>query len=263
MSKTLTPQSLDLTAIARRAIAVLDLTSLNEDCDAAAIEALCLKAMTPHGPAAAVCIFPRFVTQAKRLLKGTGIKVATVANFPAGENDPGGAVATTVKAFADGADEVDVVLPYGTFLEGKTAAALKLLRDVRAEVPRGKKLKVIIETGELKSEMAILAATQLAIEAGAHFVKTSTGKTPESATPRSAFLILETIRASKKKVGFKAAGGIRTTVDAGIYLAIADGLMGRDWATPATFRFGASGVLDDLMRVLSGEAAPTPAKDRY
>ncbi len=119
-------------------------------------------------------------------------------------------------------------------------------------VPRGKRLKVIIESGELKTDALIAQAAAIALDAGAHFIKTSTGKTAESATPKAAFLMLSEIRARKGKAGFKASGGIRTAADAALYLAIADGVMGADWVSPSTFRFGASGLLTDLLGVLAG-----------
>ena len=233
--------------IAARALGLLDLTNLNDVCDDAAIEALCTKALTPHGPVAAVCIWPRFVRLARRRLKGTGVKVATVANFPAGADDPEAAASEVAASFADGAHEVDVVAPYGALKGGRRDAVGRLVAACRAAVPRGRRLKVILETGELGDPELITEAARQALAAGAHFIKTSTGKTRVSATPEAARTMLEAIKASGRKAGFKASGGIRTAADAGSYLALADEIMGAAWVSPATFRFGASGLLDDLL----------------
>jgi len=253
----------DLAALAARALPLLDLTNLNDTCDDAAIHALCARAVTPHGTVAAVCIWPQFVPVARKLLKGTDVKVATVANFPRGLNDPEAAARDTAAAFADGAHEADVVIPYHALLAGDGMAVTRLVEAAREKVPRGRRLKTILETGEIKDGALIAKAARLALEAGAHFIKTSTGKTPVSATPEAARIMLEAIKASRKKAGFKASGGIRTTADAAIYLALADEIMGPDWANPATFRFGASGLLDDLLARLGGKAKPPAAPSGY
>jgi len=244
-----------------RALPLLDLTNLNDTCDDAAIHALCARAVTPHGNVAAVCIWPQFVPVARKLLKGTDIKVATVANFPRGGNDPEAAAREAAAAFADGAHEVDVVIPYHALLAGDAMSVTRLVEAAREKVPRGRRLKTILETGEIKDGALIAKAARLALEAGAHFIKTSTGKTPVSATPEAARIMLEAIKAGRKKAGLKAAGGIRTAADAAIYLSLADQIMGQDWVSPATFRFGASGLLDDLLARLNGKggAAATPS----
>ena len=242
---------------ARRAIALLDLTNLNDDCTHEAIDALCERAVTPHGHVAAICIWPRFISHARRQLN-EAVRVATVVNFPHGGLDVEIVRVETAEALRDGADEIDLVLPYDAFLEGDRAAAVRMVEAIR-ETAGDATLKVIIETGELKSEAAIREASRLAIEAGADFIKTSTGKVEVNATPEAARLMLEEIAASGKRVGFKPAGGIKTTEDAGSYLALADEILGDDWATPATFRFGASGVLDDLLAALDGGRAETKA----
>ena len=133
-----------------------------------------------------------------------------------------------------------------------------MLGAVRAETG-GRTMKVIIETGELPDRAAIDRATHFAIANGADFVKTSTGKTPVSATPEAAEIVLEAIDVSGRPVGFKASGGIRTLADAATYLDLADAIMGPAWATPATFRFGASGLLDALEAAIAG-AAPAVAQ---
>jgi deoxyribose-phosphate aldolase len=232
----------DLAQAARRALASLDLTDLNDDCDAAAIARLCGRAVTAHGPVPAVCIWPRFIAQAKPLLAGTGVKIATVVNFPGGDEPPEKVEADIRAALADGADEIDLVLPYRALIAG----------------PPGATLKVILETGELRDPGLIEHAARLAIGGGADFIKTSTGKVETNATPEAARIMLGVIAGSDRPVGFKPAGGIRTVEDAAEYLALADEFMGTGWATAASFRFGASGVLDAILATLDGEAAPEP-----
>ncbi|MCZ0737168.1 deoxyribose-phosphate aldolase [Phreatobacter sp. AB_2022a] len=241
---------------AAEAIALLDLTDLSETADEAGLAHLCERASTPLGPVAAVCIWPRFVAAARQRLAGTLIKVATVVNFPAGTADVAAASAETARAIADGADEIDLVLPYQAVMAGDDDTAAALVGAVRARVPPGRLLKVILETGALGTPERIARAARIAIGAGADFIKTSTGKTRVSATPEAARVMLEVIRAAPRPVGFKASGGIRTREDARAYLALAEAVMGRGWPRPDTFRFGASGLLDAL---LAGAAAPDSA----
>ncbi|WP_296576276.1 deoxyribose-phosphate aldolase [Phreatobacter sp.] len=240
--------------LARRAIALLDLTDLSNGLDEAGVERLCARAMTPLGPVAAVCLWAGFVPQARRLLKGTPVRIATVVNFPAGEDDVMRVADEARWALLDGADEIDVVLPWRTLMAGRNEVVGALLGAVRAVVPQGRTLKTILETGELKTPELIRAAARIAIGTGADFIKTSTGKTAVSATPEAVRLMLEEIRACGRRVGIKPSGGIRTVADAGTYLALADEVMGIGWASPATFRFGASGLLDQLLA--AGKAAP-------
>lgn len=238
-----------------KAISLLDLTNLNDDCDEAAIKDLCARAQTPFGNVAAICIWPRFVAMAKKELEGTGIKVATVINFPEGGDDVKAAAKDASKAIADGADEIDLVVPYKAFTDGRKGYFETMIVRVKETMPQGSTLKTILETGELKSSELITAASRLAIEAGADFIKTSTGKVPVNATPEAAELMLDAILQSGKPVGFKAAGGVKTLEDAATYLTIAEKYMGADWAKPETFRFGASGVLDALLAAVEGKQA--------
>jgi deoxyribose-phosphate aldolase len=173
-----------------------------------------------------------------------------VVNFPAGGEDVLATVAETEQALADGADEIDLVLPYHAFLEGRIGDAAAMVTAVRAAVGAPAHLKVILESGGYPSLDHVRAAARLAIDHGADFVKTSTGKTAVSATIAASVMILDAIRtgaaAGDRRVGFKPSGGIRTLDDAARYLAVADEMMGPSWATPETFRFGASGLLDAL-----------------
>jgi deoxyribose-phosphate aldolase len=141
------------------------------------------------------------------------------------------------------------VLPYTAWLAGDVQRAVDVLAAVRDETGT-LVMKVIIETGELPDRSAIDRAAMFAIEHGADFVKTSTGKTAVSATPEAAEIVLEAIAVSGRPVGFKASGGVRTVDDARTYLDLADSIMGPDWAAPTTFRFGASSLLDALEAAL-------------
>ena len=240
-----------LAEIAARALPLVDLTDLTDTCIPAAIDTLCAKAVTPHGIVAAVCIYPQFVAQAKQLLAGSGVKVATVVNFPGGGEDTVAVERETSAAIADGADEIDLVMPYQAFMAGRPGFAETQIVRVK-RVCGSVTLKVILETGRLMLPEIIRGASDLALEAGADFIKTSTGKVEINATATAARIMLAAIRTSGPAAGFKAAGGVRTTAEARTYLELADEIMGPDWASPATFRFGASGLLTDLLAQLDG-----------
>ncbi len=244
--------------IAARALACLDLTNLDADCDTAAIGALCARAVTPHGPVAAVCVWPAFVAQAKAALAGGPVRVATVVNFPAGTAPVAEVAAEARGALGDGADEIDLVVPWRALADGRPEAVTEMVAAIR-EVCGGATLKAILETGELADPGPIRAAAEAALAGGADFLKTSTGKVKVNATPAAARILLEAIRASGRDVGLKPAGGVRTTADAGVYLGLCDAVMGPGWAAPAHFRIGASGVLTALLATLDGaEAAAAP-----
>lgn len=255
-----------LRKIAKKAIGLLDLTNLNEGCTARDIEDLCRRAVTPHGKVAAICIWKEHVPQAKALLKGSGIRIATVVNFPRGGTDVDTVVAETRQAIVSGTDEIDLVLPYRALMAGADGVAAHMVKAVRKTCGRKAKLKVILETGELKDEKLIRKASRLAMEAGADFIKTSTGKVAVNATPDAAAIMLKEIRRHGRKnggkVGLKPAGGIKTTQDAGLYLDLARKIMGKGWATPRTMRFGASGVLADLLATIDGDQS-APAGEGY
>lgn len=241
----------DLKQTAARALALLDLTSLNDGDDEAAVAALCARAVTPHGSVAAVCVWPQFVAQAVEALRESGVHVAAVANFPSGSGDIEGAVADTASIVKAGGDEVDVVFPYSDLIAGDEDIGAELVKACKLVCGDKARLKVIIESGELKDAALIRRASEIALASGADFIKTSTGKVPVNATPETAEIMLSVLK-DHGAGGFKAAGGIRDTATAGAYLAIADRILGPDWATPDTFRFGASGVLSDLLAVLDG-----------
>ena len=240
------------------ALSLLDLTNLKDDCTPAQIETLCARAQSPYGNTAAICIWPRFVAQARGIL-GTdhAVKIATVVNFPAGDMEVADVAAEAREAIADGADEIDLVIPYGAFLAGNEQAVTDMVAAVKAECTGPVILKTILETGELKDAALIQRASELAIDAGSDFIKTSTGKVMVNATLEAADIMLRAIRASGRKVGFKPAGGIGSVADAALYLSLAETIMAPDWAMPSTFRFGASSLLDDILSVLAGGESKT------
>jgi deoxyribose-phosphate aldolase len=235
---------------ALRAIPLIDLTDLSDDCTREQIDTLVARALALPIPVAALCIWPRFVAQARAGLGSSPIKLATVVNFPKGGEDVVTVCAETRAALADGADEIDLVLPWRALLAGHEDIAREMVRSVARCLTPGAQLKVIIESGELPDAETIARASRLAIEEGADFIKTSTGKTQISATPEAARIMLGAIRNSSNRVGFKASGGLRTLEHARAYLAIADEIMGADFVSPTHFRFGASSLLDPLLPAL-------------
>jgi len=249
-------------AIAARALACLDLTDLAEGADEGAAETLCRRARTPQGDVAAVCLWPRHVALARALLGRTPVAVATVVNFPAGADRAAPVEAEARRAVADGADEIDVVLPYRAFMEGRADAAARVL-DATRRACGGARMKVILETGMLRAPTAIRRAADLAIDEGADFLKTSTGKVEAGASADAVLAMLTAIRASGRPVGLKVSGGVRTLDDARLYVELADAAMGRGWATPETFRIGASGLLSALMMALEGDGAGDAPADGY
>ncbi len=246
----MTPEKRKQTA--QRALALVDLTDLSDACDHKAIDNLCRRAQTPFGPTGAICIWPRYVSHAHQQLIGTGIPIATVVNFPGGNQSVDMTVAETAAAIADGAEEIDLVMPYRAFADGDATSAREMIEAVQSTCDKKALLKVIIESGELEAPELIESASRMAIDAGADFIKTSTGKVPVNATLETAEIMIQAIADSGKDVGFKPAGGIKSVDDCAAYLAIADRIMGPQWATSETFRFGASSVLDNLLATLDG-----------
>jgi deoxyribose-phosphate aldolase len=251
------------TEAARIALACLDLTSLNDDDTAAAITQLCAKAQGPHGNAAAVCVWPRFVEQARAALP-TAIRVAAVANFPDGSLDTDRAVRDAASIIEAAGDEVDLVLPYRAFAAGQTREAAALVAAVR-RATTGITLKLIIESGELKDAALIRTASELGLDEGVDFLKTSSGKTPVSATPEAARIMLAAIaqHARGEAVGFKASGGIRKVADASIYIDLVREHLGAASLKPQRLRFGASGLLSDIEAVLSGTSNAAGSTSTY
>lgn len=254
------PWQQDLKATARVALACLDLTSLNDTDTEADIATLCARAQNPFGPVAAVCVWPRLAAFARAQLPAN-IAVAAVANFPHGKADVQQAVRDTGTIVQSGAQEVDVVLPYRQLMAGDDPTVAALLMAVR-KACEGLRLKVILETGMLQDEALIKRACRLSLDAGADFLKTSTGKTPVSATPQAARTLMAAIAADPRcsaRVGFKPSGGIRAVADAATYIALTEEYLGTAALTPLRFRIGASSILSDIEAVLTDRTAPAAA----
>jgi deoxyribose-phosphate aldolase len=236
------------------AIRCIDLTTLEGKDSPGRVRSLCAKARNPAPgapPVAAVCVYPNLVAVAKDALAGSGVKVASVATaFPSGLSSLDVKLRDTEAALAAGADEIDMVIDRGAFLAGDEAT-------VYAEVAAVKNLcgdvhvKAILEAGELGSYDAIRHASDIALDAGADTIKTSTGKIGISSTLPIALAMCESLRAFYRRTGerrgFKAAGGIRTTKSAFAYLVLIDETLGGEWLDPDLFRIGASSLLDDLL----------------
>lgn len=189
-------------ALARRLIPLLDLTSLNDDDTPATIDALCRRAVTPYGSVAVVCVYPNFVKQAKEKLAGTGVHVATVANFPAGTGLPDDIEREIAAAVADGADEIDLVIPPLDYVPKQRFANRRTVMWKARKACNGRPMKVILETGRYRTGgadpqqlfSADVELSEMAILEGADFIKTSTGKTTVGATPDAAAAMLQTVR---------------------------------------------------------------------
>lgn len=236
---------------AARVLGLIDLTNLHAHCSADDVAELCRRADGPHGRVAAVCVWPRFVAPAVAATRGTGIRVATVVNFPDGDDSVESVLELVAECVDLGVDEIDLVVPYRTLLDGDEAvgdhAVVHMVSRVKAALPERCILKAILETGELKRPELIDHVARLALASGADFIKTSTGKTPVSATVEAVEIMLRVLRESPRidrRPGIKPSGGIRSVVDAMRYLGLADRIMGSSWANADTFRFGASGLLD-------------------
>ncbi|MEU9700855.1 deoxyribose-phosphate aldolase [Streptomyces sp. NPDC047981] len=239
------------------AISMIDLTTLEGADTPGKVRALAAKAVNPDPtdrttpPTAAVCVYPDMVATAKAALKGSDVKVASVATaFPAGRAALDVKLADTRDAVAAGADEIDMVIDRGAFLAGKY---LKVYEEIRAvkEASGAARLKVIFETGELSTYDNIRRASWLGMMAGADFIKTSTGKVAVNATPANTLLMLEAVRDFRAQtgvqIGVKPAGGIRNTKEAIKFLVLVNETVGEDWLDNHWFRFGASSLLNDLL----------------
>ncbi|WP_042151937.1 MULTISPECIES: deoxyribose-phosphate aldolase [unclassified Pseudoalteromonas] len=246
----------DLKIAAQTALGLMDLTTLNDNDTNEIVASLCQQAKTSVGETAAICIYPQFIPAAKEALKNlkaSNIKIATVTNFPHGNDDVATAVTQTQQAVDLGADEVDVVFPYRALMAGNSQVGFDLVSACKQACGDDVLLKVIIESGELKTSELIKLASELSIDAGADFIKTSTGKVSINATLESADIMLNVIKNKKPNVGFKAAGGVRVASDAKEYLDLAVKIMGSDWINARHFRFGASSLLADLLSTLEVE----------
>jgi deoxyribose-phosphate aldolase len=238
---------------ARRVLSLTDLTSLNDSDDEQTMQRMLRLASTDVGKVAAVCCWSRFIPQAKQALEGTGIPVAVVANFPAGAPDARAAAAETAAAVSAGANEIDVVLPYRALMKGDEQTGLNLVKACRAACGDRARLKVILETGQLGSDRNISAAARVACEGGAHFLKTSTGKTQPGATTEAVSVLLDVIAQYAKggrKIGLKVSGGVRTVEQAREFIDLYEDQMGIGSANSSNFRIGASSLVNDILTVL-------------
>lgn len=242
----------------RLAIQCMDLTTLEGKDSEGRVRSLCAKAVrpAPHLPdvpsVAAVCVYPNLVAIAKDALKGSSVKVASVATaFPSGLSSLEVKLADTQAAIDAGADEIDMVIDRGAFLEGRFGHVADEIVAVKRVCPPNVHLKVILETGELGTYDNVRRASDLALDAGADVIKTSTGKVGTNATFPVALAMCEAIRdharRTGRRAGLKVAGGCRTTKQALTYLVIVKETLGEGWLNPDMFRIGASALLDDLL----------------
>lgn len=230
----------------QKIVSLIDLTQLGDSDTNEDIINLCSKAVNPLGEVAAICVFKQFVPVVKKQL-GHDFRVATVVNFPSGDKSIEEVLLETQEALNLGADEIDLVIDYKEYLAtGTSVKSIKMMSEVK-RLCKDKVLKVIIESGELASAELIAKVSQDVINSGADFIKTSTGKTSRGATLEAAKTMISTIKNSNVKVGFKASGGIRTYEDAVEYVNLAQDILSEDFVQPVTFRFGVSGLLDNLL----------------
>lgn len=245
------------------ALSMLDLTTLDAKDTDGKVKQLCRKAIQPYDKdpllpsVAAVCVYPNFVATAKRALAGTSIKVAAVSTaFPTGMSLKKVKIEETQWAVGEGADEIDMVISRGKFLSGEYREVADEIAEIKAACGEAH-LKVILETGELSTLDNIRKASDLAMEAGADFIKTSTGKIQPAATLPVTLVMCEAIRdfyyKTGKKIGMKPAGGIATAKLALQYLVLVRETLGNDWLSPELFRFGASVLANDLLRQIVKE----------
>jgi deoxyribose-phosphate aldolase len=241
----------------RLAVSMVDLTTLEGADTPGKVRHLCAKAVCPAPTmpeipsVAAVCVYPSLVTTAKEALVGTGVHTASVATgFPAGQISLEAKLKDTEDAVAAGADEIDMVISRDAFLAGDDARVMQEIAKVK-DVCGDAHLKVILETAELGSYDHVRHASMIAMEAGADFIKTSTGKAASGATPGVCLVMLEAIRdyaeRTGRAVGFKAAGGVSTSKAALHRLVLVKETLGDEWLTPERTRIGASSVLNDLL----------------
>ena len=245
------------------AIRCCDLTTLEGQDTPAKIEALCAKARAPDPtdasvpPVAAVCVYPTLVPAAVARLAGSSVKVASVATaFPSGHSPLALRLEEVRNAVEFGANEIDMVIDRGAFLAGHTARVHGEIAAVK-EACGAAQLKVILETGELGGYDAVRQASLLAIDAGADFIKTSTGKLPAAATLPVALVMLEAVRdayeLTGRRVGVKVAGGVRSAKNAIQYLVQVHETLGPDWLSADLYRIGASSLLNDILMQLRKE----------
>jgi len=244
-------------------IGLMDLTSLNHTDTVSKIESMVqkvnlFKEQFPNYPqVAAICVYPNFTKTVRDILKDKSVKLAVVAGvFPSSQSFLEIKCAECKIASQAGADEIDIVLSLSHFLEGEYEKASEEIREIKKAAGKAH-LKVILESGTLKEPEQIYKASMLAMEAGADFIKTSTGKAEPAATPEAAYVMCSAIKDFHNKtgikVGFKPAGGIVTPKDAILYYAIVDSVLGEDWLNPHLFRLGASRLANNILSELENQ----------
>jgi deoxyribose-phosphate aldolase len=252
----------------KMALSMIDLTTLEGKDTAGKVKQLCYKAMHPHdayssrsGDAlptvAAICVYPSMVKIAKKALEGSKIKVASVATgFPSGQAPRDVKIRDTKYAVSEGADEVDMVISRGKFLAGEYSFVFDEIATIK-EACGPARLKVILETGELTTLDKVRRASDIAMHAGADFIKTSTGKIQPAATMPVTLVMLEAIKdfyySTGKMIGMKPAGGISKSKAALHYLVMVNEVLGEDWLSNHWFRFGASSLANDILMQLVKE----------
>ncbi len=241
--------------ILRQLLRNIDLTSLNGNDTTATIDNLCDLALNVPGGVAAVCVYPPFAEQVRKRLKGSAIKTAAVAGaFPSGQSPIEIKTSEVAWTVVQGAEEIDMVINRGKMLEGDYQTVSNEIKAIRAACGEAH-LKVILETGELHSLATIRRAAEIALMAGAHFIKTSTGKINPAATPEAAVVMCETLKdfyqISNNKAGFKPAGGIQTPKQALLYYFIVKTLLGDEWLSPTWFRIGASKLVKNILEKIN------------
>jgi len=231
-----------------RIISTIDLTDLSSTATEYDTDRLCRAAATHD--VAAVCVWPRFVQRAAQRLVHTPVRVATVVNFPHGNAAVEVVRTETETALGDGAHEIDVVIPHAALLDGDLGAVSDVLAAVvETARQKGALVKAILETGVLEVHGLVPITARLAVDAGVDFLKTSTGKTDRGASLQSAWDLLRVAEEADRPVGVKISGGVRTRDDAERYLYLAAAVRGLEHTVPSSFRFGASGLLEDLLGV--------------
>lgn len=226
-------------------ISLIDHTRLEEQDSADAVGQFCKQAINPLGNCAAICVYPQYILIAKEALKNSSIKIASVANFPQGGRDFSACLKEMQFIIHQGADEIDIVLPYEELMRGNNFFVLEFLKACR-RYSENKTLKIIIESGLLNPEQ-IKQACEMIIAAEIEFIKTSTGKVKIGATPEAVKIILETIKNSKAETGLKISGGVRTVEDAENYITLIENIMGKNWISPEKFRLGSSKLLNSTL----------------
>ncbi len=250
----------ELLSMYKNILGLIDLTTLSGDDTREKVRNLCLQAIdfenknlgTPK--TAAVCVYPVFAGVVSETLKGTGIQTACVAGaFPSGQSPLNARLLEVSYAVENGADEIDMVISRGRLLEGDTGFVLEEVK-AHKEACAGKHLKVILETGELKSPELIRKACELALEGGANFLKTSTGKVMPAATHEAVLIMLDTIsefyKSEGKMIGIKPAGGIATPGEALNYYLLVQAVLGDQWLNKKLFRIGASRLAGNLYQAI-------------